>query len=149
MCDSRLRCPSVEGARQQKSIVLILARELAANVSTPIFLIDKDGTLVFYNEPAEAIVGQPFAQVGEMPVADWGALMKPEDAEGNPISRRAVPPGIAFLEQRPDHQEMHITGADGVRRFIEITAFPLFAKADEFAGAIAIFWEHRARDAEA
>ena len=135
----------MEGAKQQKSLVLILARELAANVATPIFLIDKEGTLVFYNEPAEAIVGQPFAQVGEMPVADWGALMQPEDADGNKISRRAVPPGVAFLEQRADHQEIFITGADGVRRFIEITAFPLFAKADEFEGVIAIFWEHRSQ----
>jgi PAS domain-containing protein len=129
----------VEG--RQKSLVLILARELAANVATPMFLIDREGTLVFYNEPAEAIVGQPFAQVGEMPVADWGALMRPEDGAGNRISRRDVPPGIAFLEQRPAHQEIFITGADGVRRRIAITAFPLFAKADEFAGAVAIFWE--------
>jgi len=135
----------VEGARQQKSVVLILARELAANVATPIFLIDKDGTLVFYNEPEEAIVGQPFAQVGEMPVADWGASMQPEDADGNKLSRRSIPPGVAFLEQRAAHQEIFITGVDGVRRGIEITAFPLFAKADEFAGAICIFWEHGGR----
>ncbi|MBV8690674.1 MAG: PAS domain-containing protein [Actinobacteria bacterium] len=139
----------MEGARQQKSVVLILARELAANVATPIFLIDKDGKLVFYNEPAEAIVGQPFAQVGEMPVADWGASMQPEDAEGNKLSRRAIPPGVAFLEQRAAHQEIFITGADGVRRGIEITAFPLFAKADEFAGAICIFWERGARESSA
>jgi PAS domain-containing protein len=130
----------VEGTRQ-KSLVLILARELAANLATPMFLVDRDGTLVFYNEAADAIVGQPFAQVGEMPVADWAALLKPEDADGNRISRAAAAPGIAFLERRPAHQELYVTGADGVRRRIAITAYPLFSKADEFAGAIAIFWE--------
>jgi hypothetical protein len=71
--------------------------------------------------------------------------MQPEDAEGNRLSRRAIPPGVAFLEQRAAHQEIFITGADGVRRGIEITAFPLFAKADEFAGAICIFWERAGR----
>jgi len=29
-----------------------------------------------------------------------------------------------------------------VSRAIEVTAFPLFAHADECVGAVAIFWEH-------
>ncbi len=124
-----------------KNLVLILARELASNVATPIFIVDADGTLVFYNEPAEAIVGQPFAQVGEIPAADWGAMLKPEDLAGKKLSRRAVPPGLALLEQRPAHQSMRITGLDGQKRRLAITAFPLFAKADEFVGAVSIFWE--------
>jgi len=124
-----------------KNLVLILARELASNVATPIFIVDADGTLVFYNEPAEAIIGQPFAQVGEIPAAEWGAMLKPEDFEGTKLSRATVPPGVALLEQRPAHQLMQITGLDGRKRRLAITAFPLFAKADEFVGAISIFWE--------
>ena len=30
--------------------------------------------------------------------------------------------------------------ADGVEREIEVTAFPLFAHADEFVGVVVIFW---------
>jgi hypothetical protein len=36
---------------------------------------------------------------------------------------------------------MKITGLDGEPRTIAVTAFPLFARANEFVGALAIFWE--------
>jgi hypothetical protein len=48
---------------------------------------------------------------------------------------------IALSEQRPAHRSMVITGQDGVRRAIALTAFPLFARTDEFVGAVSIFWE--------
>jgi len=32
---------------RHKSLLLILARELATNVATPIFVVDPEGTLVF------------------------------------------------------------------------------------------------------
>jgi hypothetical protein len=35
---------------------------------------------------------------------------------------------------------MRITGVDGVEREVAVTAFPLFAHADEFIGIVAIFW---------
>jgi PAS domain-containing protein len=129
-------------AAAPKSLVLILARELASNLATPMFIVDTEGVLVYYNEPAEALVGQTFSQLGEISAAEWGAMLKPEDFEGNKLSRAAIPPGVAFLEHRAAHQAIMITGLDGAKRKLEITAFPLFAKADEFAGAIAIFWEH-------
>jgi hypothetical protein len=43
-----------------KPIQLILARQLASCVAAPIMLMDADGTLVFFNEPAEAILNQRF-----------------------------------------------------------------------------------------
>jgi hypothetical protein len=36
---------------------------------------------------------------------------------------------------------MRITGLDGVKREISVTAFPLLAQADELVGVAAIFWE--------
>jgi hypothetical protein len=33
---------------------------------------------------------------------------------------------------------------DGDSREIAVTALPLFARADEFVGAVAFFWEHGA-----
>ncbi len=33
----------------QKNVVLILARELAANIAAPLLVFDRDGTLVFFN----------------------------------------------------------------------------------------------------
>lgn len=126
---------------QQKNLVLILSRQLAANLATPMFLIDVEGTLVYYNEPAEAIIGKAFEQTGEMPVAEWAASLNLEGLDGQPLSRARTPAGIAFLEHRPAHQLLLATTFDGKKRCIEITAYPLFSKRDEFAGVVAIFWE--------
>ena len=41
---------------QQRSLVLILARELADNSATPMFVVDPEGNLVFFNEPAEHVL---------------------------------------------------------------------------------------------
>jgi hypothetical protein len=39
-------------------IQIILARQLAGYLSVPVFLVDQNGNLLFYNEPAELIHGQ-------------------------------------------------------------------------------------------
>ena len=124
----------------QKSVVLILARELATNLATPMFLIDAEGRMVFYNEAAEPIVGRPFAEVGEMDAGDWATLLKPTTPSGEALSRSQVAPGVALLERRPAHGSIAITGLDGVSRRIEITAYPLYRRANEFSGAVGIFW---------
>ena len=59
--------PPVE-KRRHKHLVLILAREFASNLATPTLIADDQGTLVFYNEAAESVVGRPFAEIGEMPL---------------------------------------------------------------------------------
>jgi hypothetical protein len=33
-----------------------------------------------------------------------------------------------------------VTSRDGVNREVSVTAFPLFAHADEFVGIVVIFW---------
>ena len=132
---------------EQKNLLLILARQLAANLATPMFLIDQAGMLVYYNEAAEQIIGKPFEWMGEMPVADWAEPLELADLNGQPIGRSKTPPGVAFLEQRPDHRLLFATTFDGTRRRIEITAYPLFSKRDEFAGVVAIFWEDGMRQA--
>jgi PAS domain-containing protein len=127
---------------EQKNLLLILARQLAANLATAMFLIDPNGTLCYYNEAAESIIGTPFEQLGEVPVADWAAKLDLADLDGQSISRAATPAGVAFLEHRPAHRLLLATGFDGQRRRIAVTAYPLFSKVDEFAGVVAIFWEN-------
>ena len=39
------------------SIQIILTRQLAGYLSVPTFLVDPKGTLLFYNEPAEELLG--------------------------------------------------------------------------------------------
>jgi len=130
-----------EGTRQ-KSIVLILARELASKLATPMFIVDPEGTLVFYNEPAERVLGRTFAEAGELTSSEWGgALYNPEDLDGTPLPSERLPLVITLNKQEPAHRTFYVTGLDGERRLIAVTSFPLFARAEEFVGAVAIFWE--------
>jgi PAS domain-containing protein len=130
-------------AGEPKSLPLILARELGSNLATPMFLIDAAGTLVFYNEAAELLIGRPFAEVGEMPALDFGDEIALSDPDGSPLRRRDTPAGIAFFQRRPAHKVVTATGYDGVRRHVEATAYPLFGATDEMHGVLTVFWEVR------
>jgi PAS domain-containing protein len=44
----------------QLEIEMILMRQLASYLAMPIFIVDPVGNLVFYNEPAESILGRRF-----------------------------------------------------------------------------------------
>ena len=128
---------------EPKSLPLILARELGANLATPMFLIDKEGTLVFYNEAAELLIGRPFAELGEIPALDFGEELRLRDSDGSPLRRRDTPAGIAFFERRPAHKLLVATAYDGVDRRVEVTAYPLFGAADDMDGVLTVFWEVR------
>jgi PAS domain-containing protein len=127
--------------RRQKNLVVILAREFASKLATPMFVTDAEGSLVFYNEPAEGILGRAFADAGEMAADEWSALFETTDLDGSPIELVDMPAGVAFAEQRPAHGSIRIRGLDGVQRAISVTAFPLFAHTAEFVGVVAIFWQ--------
>jgi PAS domain-containing protein len=130
---------------EEHNLVHILARGLASSVATPMFLVDPDGTLVYYNEPAEEILGQTYAEAGELSAEEWGgALFSPEDPDtGEPMDLSEMPLSSALRDRKPAHRSMRIVGLDGVKRQIAVTAFPLFARSDEFVGAVAIFWEEK------
>ncbi|HEX9122610.1 MAG TPA: PAS domain-containing protein [Actinomycetota bacterium] len=125
----------------QRSLVLILARDLATSLATPVFVVDEVGDLVFYNEAAGEVFGRPFVEGETMRAEEWGTAFAQTDEDGRPLGPEAIPLWTAFREQRPAHRHLVITGVDGVRRRLSVTAFPLYARADEFVGALAVFWE--------
>ena len=92
-----------------KSLPLILAREFAANLATPMFLIDANGVLVFYNDAAAMLLGKPFAEIGEIPAGDFGAVLEMATPDGETVRRRDSPAGIAFFEGRPAHASVMAT----------------------------------------
>ncbi len=124
-----------------KSLPLILARELASNLATPMFLIDAKGTLVFFNEAAELLIGRTFAELGEISALEFGAVLELTEPDGSPVRRRDTAAGIAFFQRRPAHRTLMATGYDGVRRLVDTTAYPLFGAAEEMHGVVAVFWE--------
>jgi PAS domain-containing protein len=125
----------------QHEIEVILARQLAEYLAMPIFIVDPAGDLVYYNEPAEAILGTRYVETGTMPASEWSTVFKPVDHEGKPILPEELPLVIAMTQQHPAHKSFWIEGLDKAHRQIELTAFPLMAQANRFLGAIAIFWE--------
>lgn len=125
---------------RQRSVALILARELAVNVATPMWVWDEEGNLVYLNEPAEQIVGRRLQEIGSLHQHEMPQF-HPEDLDGNPIDPSDLPSAVALRERRPSHSVVRIVGMDGIKRKIEGSAFPLFTRGNELVGAVAVFWQ--------
>lgn len=125
----------------EQAIEIILTRQLAGYLSTPAFLVDMEGTLLFYNEPAEPILGHRFEDTGEMTAKQWSTIFHPTDELSNDVPARDLPLMIALNQGRTAHRSLWIRALDGHRRHLEITAFPLVTVQHHRVGAVAIFWE--------
>jgi PAS domain-containing protein len=125
---------------RQRNVALILARELAVNLATPMWVWDEEGSLVYYNERAVTLVGGTNDGIGVEQLSDVEQF-DAHDLDGASVALEDLPSAIALRERRPAHRELRIRGLDGSTRFIGVTAFPLFVRGDEFVGALAVFWE--------
>ena len=124
-----------------RSLPLILARELSANLATPMFLLDAAGMLVYFNDAAELMLGRTYAELGQVSADEFGAMLQLADVDGTPLRRRDSPAGVAFINREPSHRRLVATTLDGRRDTFECTAYPLFGKTNEMHGALAVFWK--------
>lgn len=125
----------------QNEIELILSRHWASYLETPIFLVDPEGNLLYYNEPAEPILGHRFAETGTMNAAEWSSIYKMADEQHQSLGPEELPLYIALTEHQLARRRLWLTGLDNVKRLVEAVCFPLIGQADRFLGAIALFWE--------
>ncbi len=125
----------------QRNLVLILARSFASRLATAVLILDEEGRIVYFNEAAEGLLGVRFVEGHGMSLDESRERFRPSDDEGNLVPFLESPIGIAVGPKEPAHSPLMIRGIDGVERRLEVTAFPLFAHAGEFVGAIAFFWE--------
>lgn len=123
----------------QKPLELILARNLMSALSTPAFLVDEGGLLVFYNEAAGMLLGKSWEELGTVGAEEWGALFGPFDRDGEPIPYDELPLVVAVRDDRPAHANFEIHSIDGARHQVEASAFPI-QTAHGSRGAIAVFW---------
>ena len=122
-------------------IQIILIRQLAGYLSVPLLIVDPKGDLLFYNEPAETLLGRRFEETGPMPAEAWSTAWTPVDEQGRPIPPEELPLMIALTTRRPAHKRYHIHGMNGVRRHIEVISIPIAGLQHEFLGATSLYWE--------
>jgi PAS domain-containing protein len=123
----------------QKPIELILARNLLASLTTPAFLVENDGTLIFYNDAAAALVGRRFEETGRLGPEQWGGEFGPFDADGNPVPYDELPLTRALRQGRASHARFRIRSTDGTDHEVELSALPIVATTGA-RGAMVIFW---------
>ena len=126
----------------QKPIELILARNLMSSLSTPAFLVDDAGMLVFFNEAAGALLGKRFEEIGKMDAEEWGGTFGPFDEKGEQIPFDELPLTIALRDGHPAHSKFQIRSMDGQEHAIEVSAMPIVTSSGS-RGAMAIFWPRR------
>jgi PAS domain-containing protein len=123
----------------QKPLELILARNFLTSLSTPAFLVDVTGALIFYNEAAGALLGISFEESGRMEAEEWSSTLSPfgESGEPTPIEERAMTK--ALRRGRPAHGRFKIRSAKGDEYEIEASALPIVAEGGQ-EGAMIFFW---------
>lgn len=129
-----------DASAPQLPVELILLRQLASYLDVPVFLVDAEGTLVYFNEPAEPLLGLRFDDVGELSMGDWLARFRPGDESGHALAADAVPLVAALRESEAVQTRLTIDGLDGARRAIRTTSFPLRGQGGDLLGAVALFW---------
>jgi PAS domain-containing protein len=127
----------------QRPLELILARNLMSALSTPAFLVDEGGVLVFYNEAAGILLGKRFEELGTVGPEEWGSMFGPFDESGEPLPYDDLPLVKAVRNGRPAHAEFTVRSIDGHSHQVEASAFPILTPHGS-QGAIAVFWPSQA-----
>lgn len=110
-------------------------------MSMPVFITDTAGNLIFYNEPAEKVLGTRFEETGEMKVETWSTIFKQQDDDGNLLPPDSLPLVRTIKDQTPNHKTFWIVSMLGKTEKISVTAYPIIGRAGNFLGAVAIFWQ--------
>lgn len=125
----------------QKPVEMILLRQLASYLTMAILITDAEGNLVYYNEPAEKLLGVTFDDAGPIHADQLSDMFRATNLDGTPLVDSALPIVASLSNQSPAYGQIRFCGMDGVWRDIEVSAFPLEGQASRFLGVFATFWE--------
>jgi PAS domain-containing protein len=126
----------------QQSVEMILVRQLASYLFVPVLVVDTTGTVVFYNEPAERILGVRFEETGRIGPEEVERLIELSDDPAAGPDEAGRPMATALQQRRPAHaRRWLLRRGDRVRLQVELTAFPVIDQEDRLLGAVAMFWE--------
>ena len=125
----------------QQPIEMILLHLWASYVAIPMWVVDTEGNLVYYNEPAEPLVGARFDDAGEINASELAEIFVTTDLDGEPIPAEEVPLFAALSKRVPAHRRLRFKALDGSARTIEVSALPIEGQGGRLLGALAAFWE--------
>lgn len=123
----------------QKPLELILARNFLTSLSTPAFLVEESGTMIFYNEAAGALLGISFEESGVMPADEWILTLSPYGESGKPTPMEDREMTKALRRGRPAHGHFKIRSIKGDAYEVEASALPIIAEGGQ-QGAMIFFW---------
>lgn len=126
---------------EQQPVEMILLRQAASYLTLPIWMMDAQGNLLYYNEPAEELLGVQFDDAGPIHADQLTAMFRATDADGEPLDDDEFPVVVALATHKPSHGQIRFCGFDGVWRDVNISAFPVEGQAGRFLGIFATFWE--------
>ncbi len=128
----------------QQPIELILTRQLASYLAAPMFLVGPEGELLFYNEPAEALIGYRFDEALEIPLDEWASSYQLFDpSTGERLTTDEFPVIAALRRREPRHMSLLYQRPDGAKLPLGVTSIPLIGEGGALLGAVAIFWVDR------
>jgi PAS domain-containing protein len=128
----------------QQPVEMILARQLAGYLFVPVLVVDTTGTVVFYNEPAERILGVRFEETGRIDPQEADRLVELSDDPAADPDEAGRPVATALQQRRPVHaRRWLLRRSDRVRLQVELTAFPIIDQEERLLGAVAMFWERQ------
>lgn len=125
----------------QQPVEMILLKQWAEHMASSVWLMDAQGNLLYYNEPAEDILGLRFDEAGEINADDLADLFQTSHLDGSPVDTADLPVVIALNKQVPSHAVLRILDRSGEWKNIEVTALPLVATDQRMLGIMAVFWE--------
>ncbi len=123
-------------------VEVILLKQLATYLAVPVWVMDADGNLLFYNEAAEPLIGRAWEdQRGPIVASDLAELFATTSEDGEPIASEDLPVSIALSRRQPAHGRLRFEAFDGLSHLIDLTAIPISGQGERHLGAVVVFWE--------
>lgn len=122
-----------------QDIELILSRQLAEYLTTPIALIDHDGRMIYFNESAGHVLGKHFDENGEVDMREWVGRIFENESMVDGIDIHEIP-FIKVLSGRHILQgEYWMRNFEEINQKVMIICIPLIGLSQREIGAIIYF----------
>jgi PAS domain S-box-containing protein len=126
----------------QKSIEIILFRQLVTYITIPAFIVDIDDSILYCNNAAEKVFGFKFSEIGEIQAKNWQILFSPKDKNGHSVAIETSPLYISASQYCLAHGQFYIMNLqDAKLKKIELYAIPVLNNTHTHLGTIAFFQE--------